>query len=140
METKNREKLYAIGLGAVLGLVLINWLVISPLTDAWSRRSKEITDLKKSLADGTMLIRRQDVVQGRWDDMRTNALESNPAVAEAELLTAFDRWVSQSGVTEGSFRPQLHDTDDNYSTIDCRADVSGNIDTIMRFLYDMEKD
>lgn len=140
METKNREKLLAIAVGVCLGLVILNWLVISPLSDAWSRRSKQIADLKKSLADGAMLIRRQEVVQGRWDDMRTNALDSNPAVAEAELLTAFDRWVSQSGAIEGSFRPQLHETDDNYATIDCRADISGNIETILHFLYNMEKD
>jgi hypothetical protein len=140
METKNREKLLAIGAGAALALLLLNYLVISPLIDSWHARTKQIADLRQKIADGAMLIRRQDTVESRWDYMRTNALDSNPAAAERQLFTSFDGWVKTSGVTEGSFRPQLHDTDDNYSTIDCRADVSGTMQSVLHFLYNMEKD
>ncbi|HEX4120586.1 MAG TPA: hypothetical protein VH619_08225 [Verrucomicrobiae bacterium] len=140
MENKNREKMLAIGAGAALVLLLLNYLVISPLIDSWHSRTKEIADLKDKIAKGAMLIRRQDTVEARWAYMQTNALDSNPAAAERQLFTAFDNWVKQSGATEGSFRPQLHETDDNYSTIDCRADVSGDIDSVRKFLYDMEKD
>ncbi|HUD84431.1 MAG TPA: hypothetical protein VMQ67_13050, partial [Candidatus Saccharimonadales bacterium] len=59
---------------------------------------------------------------------------------EKQLFKAFDHWVSQSGSTECSFRPQIQETDDNYSTIDCRAEVSGDMQTLLHFLYNMEKD
>jgi hypothetical protein len=140
METKNREKMLAIAAGAALVLLLLNYLVISPLIDGWQNRTKHIKDLKDRIANGAMLIRRQDTVEARWDYMRTNALDSNPTAAEKQLFTAFDRWVKQSGATEGSFRPQVQETDDNYSTIDCRADVSGEMLSILHFLYNMEKD
>src|ERR1700689_3988025 len=140
METKNREKMLAIAAGVALALLLLNYLVISPLIDGWQSRTKQIKDLRDRIANGAMLIRRQDTVESRWDYMRTNALDSNPTAAERQLFTAFDRWVKQSGATEGSFRPQLHETDDNYSTIDCRADISGDMEVIRRFLYNMEKD
>jgi len=140
METKNREKMLAIAAGAALALLLLNYLVLSPLIDAWQSRTKQIKDLKDRIANGTMLIRRQDTVEDRWDYMRTNALDSNPTAAERQLFTAFDHWVTQSGAIEGSFRPQLQETDDNYSTIDCRADVSGDMQTLLHFLYNMEKD
>ena len=123
MENKNREKILAIAAGAALGLLLLNYLVISPVIDSWQSRTRQIKDLRDKLASGVMLIRRQDVVEGEWDRMRTNALDSNPAAAEKQLFIAFDHWVSQSGVTEGSFRPQIQETDDGYSTVDCRADV-----------------
>jgi hypothetical protein len=140
METKSREKMLAIGAGVALALLLLNYLVISPLIDAWQSRTKEIKDLKTKIADGAMLIRRQDTVESRWDYMRTNALDSNPNAAEKQLFTAFDHWVASSSVTEGSFRPQIQETDDNYSTVDCRADVSGDMQTLLHFLYNMEKD
>ncbi|HEX3717900.1 MAG TPA: hypothetical protein VH595_08025 [Verrucomicrobiae bacterium] len=140
MENKNREKILAVGAGAALVLLLLNYLVISPLIESWHSRTKQIADLRDKIANGAMLIRRQDTVESRWDYMRTNALDSNPTAAERQLFTAFDHWVKQSGATEGSFRPQLHETDDNYSTIDCRADISGDMDTIRHFLYYMEKD
>jgi hypothetical protein len=140
METKNREKMLAIGAGAALGLLLLNYLVISPLIDTWGSRTKQIKELRTRISDGNMLIRRQDVVQAKWAGMQTNALDSNPAVAERQLFTAFDHWVKQSGATEGSFRPQLQETDDNYSTIDCRAEVSGTMQDLVKFFYNMEKD
>jgi hypothetical protein len=140
METKNREKILAIGAGACVALWLLNLLVISPMTNAWHSRADRIAALRKSIAEGRMLIGRQDSVRGQWNHMQTNALSSNSTVAERELFTAFDRWVGASGVTEGSFRPQLHETDTNYATVECRADVTGDAQTILRFLYEMEKD
>jgi isopentenyldiphosphate isomerase len=140
METKNREKILAIFAAVCVALWLLNLLVISPMTEAWHNRSNRIAHLHKAIAEGQLLIQRQETVRGQWDHMQTNALSSNPTVAERELFTAFDRWVGKSGVTEGSFRPQLHETDTNYATVECRADVTGDIQTILRFFYEMEKD
>lgn len=140
MENKNREKLLAILAGTALGLLLLNYIVISPMIDSWQSRTKEIKDLKDKIVSGASLIRRQEFVEGDWDRMRTNALNSNTSAAEKQLFTAFDNWVKQSGVMEGSFRPQIQDTDDGYSTIDCRADVSGDMETIVHFFKNMEKD
>ncbi|MGP8200196.1 MAG: hypothetical protein ACLQU4_11920 [Limisphaerales bacterium] len=140
METKNREKMLLIITGACLVLLILNWLVISPLTASWHHRSDRIATLRKSLADGAMLLRRQDSIRDRWEHMSTNALSSTPTVAERQLFDAFDRWVRQSGVTEGSFKPQLKQTDDNYSVMECHAEVTGSYGTIVRFLFDLEKD
>jgi hypothetical protein len=140
METKSREKMLAILAGGALGLLLLNYLVISPLIDSWQSRTKQIKELRTRISDGTMLVRHQEAVESHWDNMRTNALDSNPAAAERQMFTAFDKWVKQSGATEGSFRPQIQESDDNFSTIDCRADVTGTMQTLVKFFYNMEKD
>jgi hypothetical protein len=140
MEIKNREKLLLIATGACLVLLILNWLVISPLTASWHHRSDRIAALRKSLDDGAMLLRREDSIRGHWDRMSTNALSSAPTVAERQLFDAFDGWVRSSGVTEGSFKPQLKPTDDNYSVMECHAEVTGSYGTVIRFLYDLEKD
>lgn len=140
METKNREKLLLILTGGCLLLLILNWLVITPLIASWHRRADHIADLRKSLADGAMLIKRGDSIRETWNKMSTNSLSSTPTEAERQLFDAFDHWVRASGVTEGSFKPQLKDTDDNYSVMECRADVTGNLKTIMAFLTNLEKD
>jgi hypothetical protein len=140
METKNREKLLLIATGTVAALWLLNLLVFSPLIDSWHSRSGEIAKLKKELADGTMLVRRESTIRDRWDSMRANALANNPTVAERQLFTAFDHWVSSGRVTEGSFRPQAQEGDTNFSTVDCRSDVSGTLETVKDFLKAMSKD
>jgi Tfp pilus assembly protein PilO len=140
METKNREKLLMIWTGVAVVVLLLKLLVVSPLVASWHRRADHIAELRKSLADGAQLLRRGDTIRDRWDRMSTNALSSTPTVAERQLFDAFDRWVRESKVTEGSFKPQLKQTDDNYSVMECHAEVTGAYDTIIRFLYDLEKD
>jgi Tfp pilus assembly protein PilO len=140
METKNREKLLLIVTGGCLFLLLLNWLVISPLVASWHRRSDRIAELRKTIAAGTVTLRREDSIRDRWNGMSTNALSSTPTVAERQVFDAFDHWVRASGVTEGSFKPQLKETDENYSVMECRADVTGNLQTIMNFLANMGKD
>jgi hypothetical protein len=140
METKNREKLLLIGTGAVAALWVLNLIVVSPLTDSWHSRSAEIAKLKEEIANGASLTRRGETIRDRWDDMRANALANNPTAAERQLFNAFDRWVSAGGVSEGSFHPQPQEGDSNFTTVDCRSDVSGNLSSITDFLRAMSKD
>jgi Tfp pilus assembly protein PilO len=140
METKNRERLLLIVTGAALLLLLLNWLVFTPLTDSWRQRADRIAKLRKDLDAGAMLMQRGDTIRDKWDRMNTNALSNTPTVAERQLFDAFDRWVRESKVTEGSFKPQLKTTDDNYSVMECHAEVTGTYKTIVRFLFDLESD
>ena len=140
METKSREKLLLIGTGAVAALWVLNLIVVSPLIDSWHSRSDEIAKLKEQIANGVGLVRRENTIRDRWDDMRANALANNPPAAERQLFNAFDHWVSAGGVTEGSFHPQPQEGDSNFTTVDCRSDVSGSLASIADFLRAMSKD
>jgi len=140
MENKNREKLLLMATGACVGLWLLNLLVLAPLLDSWHSRSEEIDKLKRDIADGTRLNQRAASIHERWDFMRANALNSNPTVATRQLFTAFDRWVHSGGVTQGSFRPQMQDTDTNFQTVDCRSDVTGSLPNVRDFLRAMTRD
>ncbi len=140
MDPKNREKLLLMATGACVGLWLLNLLVISPMIDSWHDRSSEIDKLTKEIADGAGIIRRASVIRERWDFMRGNALNSDTTVAERQMFTAFDRWAKSGGVTQGSFRPQVQETDTNYLTVDCRSDVSGSLPNVRDFLRAMSRD
>ncbi|HWD21381.1 MAG TPA: hypothetical protein VHB20_19095 [Verrucomicrobiae bacterium] len=140
MEIKNREKALFIAVGVGLVLLVGNYLVLNPLVRSWHDRSQRIADLTARLNSGNQLLARGPAVLERWDRMQSNSLPSTASLAESKLLNAFDGWVRDSGVAQGSFRPQLKETDDNYSTLECRADVSGDMQGILNFLYDLEKD
>jgi Tfp pilus assembly protein PilO len=140
MEIKNREKILAIALGAAIVFWLGNVLVLKPMAQSWRARSARIAQLTSQMQDGRQLLARGSEVLGRWDRMQTNSLAPTSALAESQLFTAFDGWVRDSGVTQGSFHPQLRETDDNYSVLECRADVTGSMEQIFNFLYDLEKD
>lgn len=140
MDSKNRERILLIATGGCLFVLLLNWLVISPLIAGWHHRADRIADLHKKIADGNVMQQRESFIRDRWDGMNTNTLSSEPPVAERQLFDAFDRWVRESRVTEVSFKPQLKTTDDNYSVMECHAEVTGSYRAIFRFLFDMEND
>jgi hypothetical protein len=140
MEIKNREKILAIALGACVGVWLLNVLVLKPMIQSWHDRSDEIARLTRQLGENRQLLARGPELLARWGNMQSNALPATATLAESQLFNTFDGWVRDSGVTQGSFHPQLRETDDNYSMLECRADVTGNMQQIFNFLYDLEKD
>lgn len=140
METSNRQKLLMIVAGAAAALLIGDNLIFTPLVKSWKERSERITALKKSIYDGDQMIKRQASLHAHWQKISTNTLPNSVSVAEGVLLNAFDRWARESHVAVGSIRPQLKETDEDYTTLECRADASGSIESLSRFLYEIEKD
>jgi len=67
-------------------------------------------------------------------------LPENISMAESEVLQAFEHWSQISQINIANFKPQWKETDENYITLECRADAFGSIDALTRFLYNVERD
>ncbi|MDB6066294.1 MAG: hypothetical protein JWR26_2502 [Pedosphaera sp.] len=139
METKNRQKVLLIAAAAGLLLLVADSLVITPLTASWNERGRRVAELKKSVSEGQQLLKQKQRIEGRWDDMRTNTLSTDVSLAQSGLLKAFERWEQDSKVKIDRIAPQWK-TGEEYTTLECRADASGSIDALLKFLYDVEKD
>jgi hypothetical protein len=138
--TVNRQKLLMILAGASIGLLLLDSLVLTPLTKAWQARSAEIARLKKSVTEGRSVIERGDRTRRLWSEMQAQAMPADPAKSEQDLITAFDRWGRAAGVELGSIKPQWkRGTSNRYSQIECRVDATGSLSALTRFLYEVEK-
>jgi hypothetical protein len=115
-------------------------LLVTPLTKSWKTRAERIAQLKQSVSQGKSLFEREESIRARWDTMRTNTLDSQSSVAESQVLRAFDRWSRDSGVSISSLRPQWKRTAGEHVTLECRADASGDLSALTRFLYQAETD
>ena len=71
--------------------------------------------------------------------MRTKTLPTNTSLAEQQVLKAFDNWSQESGATVTGITPQWKNDSTNYMTLNCRVEASGDIGTLSRFVYDIEK-
>lgn len=140
METKNRQKLLvilaAVGVTALLG----DKLLLTPLNAAWQARAKQIEELTKQVNQGSLLVSRDATIRERWAQMRTNTLPVEVSSAENEVLTAFERWSKESGISISSIKPQWKQAGEDFMTLECRADAFGSIEAVTRFLYEVEKD
>jgi len=126
--------------------------VVKPLTLSWKTRSDRLTKLKEQVRDGTSLVeeKRARALRELWDRMHTNtlawdAIQTKPFAAakpeaESQMLKAFEHWTQVGGVSVSSIRPQWKEVEDDYKTLECRADVAGNLQSIAHFLYQVERD
>ncbi len=140
MNIKNRQQLLAVAAIAAIVLLLGDRLVLTPLIRSWKERSEKIRSLKKSIAQGEMLLDRDSRIRETWTNMRTNTLPVNLSAAENEVVKAFFRWSEQSGISITSTRPQWRRNADDYMLLECRAETFGTIESLSRFLYEIEKD
>lgn len=139
MKIKNRQEfLVALTIVAVALFVGVNF-VFTPLQGWWSDRQKEIRDLRERVKDGTVMIRRGPSLRSKWDDLRANALPPNAPQAEQQFLKAVDGWSHDSSVEITSIMPQWKNDSTNYMTLDCRVETSGDLGSLTKFVYDIEK-
>lgn len=143
LDGPGRQRLLIIVTSIIVGLWVGDNLVLSPLVKAWNGRSDRIVRLRKQVADGEQLLRREsgkDGIRTRWQEMQSNALPSSVSQAEGRMLGAFDRWSRDSQISVSSVKPQWKRTADDYASLECRVDATGSLSAITRFIYEIEQD
>jgi hypothetical protein len=139
MKIENRQKFLLIVTIVVVALWLGNMVIFEPVGKWWSSRSKSISQLHKDLTHGKALILNQSGIHSQWDEMRTNTLSANTSLAEQQLLNAMDNWSQESGATITGETLQPGSDSTNYVTLNCTVEASGDLGTLSRFVYDIEK-
>jgi hypothetical protein len=140
MNLNKRQQLLAIAAVVMVGFFLADKLIFTPLTHSWDERSKRIAKLKELARDGAETLKRERALCEQWDTMRTNTLAGAKPEAESQMLKAFERWSQAGGVSVSSIRPQWKEAEEDYKTLECRADVAGSLQAITRFLFQIERD
>jgi hypothetical protein len=139
MKIDNRQQVLLVLTIAAVALLAGDKLILSPLTNVWKERAKEIAGLRAQVANGSLLIKREQAIRSRWDQMRTNTLPNNQSLAQEQVLKALVNWSQESGAGINGTAPQWKNDADEYKTLVCRVDASGTLWTLSRFLFDIEK-
>lgn len=140
MRIKNRQQAMAVVAAGLVGLLLADRLVLTPLVTLWKRRADQIVAMRGNVLQGEALIGREPIVTQQWDHMRSNMLAGEISVAEDRFLKAVERWAQEGRVSLSSVKPQWQRGTDKYVTLECNLEASGNLGAITRFLYEIERD
>ena len=125
MKIENRQQfLVVLTIAAAALFVGVNF-IITPLGGWWSSRQKQIKELRVKVTEGRQLIKREESIRRRWEDMQANALPANTSLAESQLLKAVDEWSHSSGAEVTSLMPQWKNESTNYLTLACRVETAG---------------
>jgi Tfp pilus assembly protein PilO len=140
MNLNKRQQLLAVLAIAAVGFFVADKMIIGPLTNSWKTRSARIAKLKNDVRDGTETMNREKALRDQWGHMQQNTLSPVKSEAESQMIKAFERWSQEGGVSVSSVRPQWKESEDDYKTLECRADVAGSLSAISKFLYQVERD
>ncbi len=139
MKIKNRQEfLVMVTIGVVLLAVVVNF-ILPPIQGWWSDRQRQISDLRDKVKDGNQMIKRDAVIRNHWKDMRENSLPASAPEAEQRFLKAIDNWSRDSGAAITSITPQWKSDSTNYMTLNCRVETDGDLNSLSKFIYDIEK-
>ena len=140
MSAKRRETLLKIGVGAVVALFLLDWMVISPAFAGWKAQSARLAVLQQKVKNGRQLTEREKSLRARWDEMQRANLPADMSSGENDVYKALARWTSESRVSFTSLTPQWRNHDEGYATFECRATAVGEQAALARLVYEIETD
>jgi hypothetical protein len=138
MKINSREKLLLVASLTIVALLVGDRLVLTPLTGAWKSRRERIDLLTQKISTGQRLLTSEKNIQDRWQFIKTNALPASISESESRVLKAVDRWAQDSRISFTSIKPQWKQNAEDYTTLECRADAFGNIQSLASFLYALE--
>jgi len=138
VKIENRQQVLLFAAIAVVGLLLLDRVLLRPVTAGWKARSLQIVELQKRITDGKATVGRANNIRDRWEQMKTNTLATDNA--ERRLFEAFDRWSRASRISVSQIQPNWKRGDDDYMTLECHANASGSITAMAQFLFNIEKD
>ena len=140
MQIKNRQQLLIVAAVSIFGLLLADQIFLTRLGRLWSDRSAQIAKLRKDVTAGKQLVSRAQSLTTHWADMKKNTLPPDPSLAEQKVYKAFEKWSHDSRISLTSITPQWKKDSDEYSTLQCRVEASGDMRAVTQFLYDIEQD
>jgi hypothetical protein len=139
MKINNRQNFLVMLTIATVGLFVAVNFIFTPLQGWWTARTAQIRELRAKVSEGNQLIKREAGIHSRWNEMQTNALPASTSQAEQVFLKAMDNWSRESGATITSIMPQWKNDSTNYMTLACRMETSGDLGTLSKLIYDLEK-
>jgi hypothetical protein len=140
LNVPDRQRWLMIGAATAVALLILDSVLFTPLTKMWQTHRAEISRLRTSVAAGRGTIARAAQIERVWAEMQANALPKDPAQAEQDVISAFDRWGRANNIELSSIRPQWkRGATERYSLLECRVDATGSIPTLSRFIYELER-
>lgn len=133
----NREKLLMTLAGAVFGLLVLDKAVIGPLTESWKERAKQIGYLNSDVTRGRQLVARDQAIRQRWREMKQRALPASRSESESAVLNRVDEWSRSARLKPSQLLPRWNQEDD-HAKLNCRIEASGDMESVMRFIYDLD--
>lgn len=135
---EKRQKLLTLGAVAAVVLLTGDFLILTPLTRAWTARSESIAALRAKITTGEQVLDRETNTRVRWDDFKKRSLASNRSSSESDVLKLINEWSRDSRFNVSSIRPNWREDEKDHARLQCRVSGEGSLQSIARFLFHLD--
>ena len=98
MVLSNRERYIFFGMLAVVGLLALNYVILSPWLDARSQAETRRSSLLAKVRESNNLIALRGQIAPKWGRMVQAGMKSDITDAETQMFGAIQDWTGQAGV------------------------------------------
>ena len=135
----SREKVIAIVAGVAIGAYVLDSVLITPLFNRLGDAESRAGLARAEIARGQSVQQTRLVAARVWKGLTTDTLKSDRSAAESQLLNGARVWAQQAGVNLISLKPEQREAERGFGRIDVRAQASGKMESLSRFLYLIEQ-
>jgi len=138
MILSRRERYIVIGTVAVVGILALDRLFLTPLIER-----RQVTDAQMRLASEEMerangLVTNRSRVNRKWNDMSGASLKMDGATAESQIIRAVGDWALEAGLNLSSVKPERAEKEKQFVKITFRANATGNMAAISKFMWRLQ--
>lgn len=127
MLASQREKMIALVLLAVLGLLVVDQYLFTPYLDQRAKVQNELDLATQKQQNAQRLLENRIRVNRAWNDLLAGGLKTDPAAAESQTLHAMRDWAQSSRVDLQSLKPDRIGRTGDFQQI--RIQATGNATT-----------
>lgn len=138
MTLSKRERFTALVAGLILGALLLDRAVFSPLLQRFDAAGAELNDATAALTDAEALFDKSQRARRRWRELAGDSLRADPSAAESQLLNRVRDWAQAAGLTLTSLKPERIEREKEYQKLTIRATANATLSQAARFLYSIE--
>lgn len=133
-----RERSIAIATAAAVGLLVLDWYVLTPLMDYSGSLTQQKEQLVSQLSAAARLMHTRTTLSRRWRSVRTTTVKHSPSEAESQLLNAQRRWSQESGLVLDAIKPERNEKLHDMQEVAFATTGVGSLHAATQFLYRLE--
>ena len=133
-----RERIISIGAGVVLAAFALDSFFITPLMTQADEAQAGIDAAELEQTEAETQIERGLNAARNWNKISRDTVPDTYGAAEQQLSNLIPLWASAARMNLTSLTPEPGEAEQGFGTLTFRAVGNGNLDSVGRFLYQVE--
>lgn len=138
MALTTRERYIMIAAFIAVGILVLNSMVLVPVSERRSLAKQEREDLSVDWTKAKNVLERKDLLENRWKKMQKSGLSNDIENTESTILRFLKECSSDNNLSLSSIQPERLSSKDDLGEIDFILSCTGDMYAVTEFLSDLE--